>query len=136
MVPPALLQDRSIAFSGAVYCLGTFPLAYIQSLWIAAYFSASLPITQSPQKVLQDTYRHTQYCVMRSAGGYGRVAPDIVFDSLPYVDMLLRDIGLDGRRKGGSVRELWKSYGPEDYRGLIGEWTERERGGVYAKKNA
>ncbi|KAF2827715.1 FAD/NAD(P)-binding domain-containing protein [Ophiobolus disseminans] len=126
IVPPTLLLSRSIAFSGAMYSLGTFPLAYIQSLWIGAYLSCTLPLPQSAHEVVEDMYRDTQYCVLRSAGGYGRVAPDIVFDSLPYFDVLLRDLGLDGRRKGGGVGEVWRSYGPEDYRGLVGEWMQGE----------
>ena len=134
MIPPSLLHDRSIAFSGAMYCLGAFPLAYIQSLWIATYFSSSLPLPDD-DKAIEGTYRDTQYCVMRSAAGYGRVAPDLVFDSLPYFDVLLRDLGLEGKRKGG-LGEVWKGYGPEDYRGLVGEWMDRnEREGVEGKKD-
>lgn len=64
---------------------------------------------------------------MRTAGGYGRTAPDVVFDTLPYFDVLLRDLGLEARRKGGGVREVVSSYGPEDWRGLVGEWVEKER---------
>jgi hypothetical protein len=108
-----------------MYCLGSFPVAYIQSLWIAAYFDSKLALPA--QDVREETYRDTQYFVLRTAGGYGRVAPDMVFDSLPYFDVLLRDLGLEGRRKGGGLRELWKSYGPEDYRGVIGEWVDGQR---------
>jgi hypothetical protein len=68
-------------------------------------------------------YRDTQYYVIRGAMSYGRTLPDVVFDSLPYFDMLLKDIGMQGKRKGGlfGVRECFKSYGPEDYKGLIGD---------------
>jgi hypothetical protein len=65
MVPPAFLSDRSIAFAGAMYTLGTFPLAYIQSLWIAAYFDDKLTVSlPSPEKTLEETYLHTQYCAL------------------------------------------------------------------------
>jgi hypothetical protein len=128
IVPPAFLNDRSIAFSGAMFCLGSYPLAYIQSLWITAYFDDKLSLPfPPPEQVIEDTYRDTQYFVLRTAGGYGRTAPDVVFDTLPYFDMLLRDLGLNGRRKGGGVREVVSSYGPEDYRGLIEEWVRKER---------
>jgi len=31
---------------------------------------------------------------------------------------------------------VWKGYGPEDYRGLVGEWMDRnEREGVEGKKD-
>jgi hypothetical protein len=133
MVPPSLLKDRSIAFVGAMYCLGSFPLAYIQSLWIAAYFDNKLTLPETG--VHEETYRDTQYFILRNAGGYGRVAPDIVFDSLPHFDVLLGDLGLQGRRKGGGLREVWKSYGPEDYRGLLEEWVRKEEDRREAKKD-
>jgi len=51
----------------------------------------------------------------------------LVFDSLPYFDVLLRDLGLEGKRKSG-LGEVWKGYGPEDYRGLVGELMDRNKG--------
>ncbi|KAF1946603.1 FAD/NAD(P)-binding domain-containing protein [Clathrospora elynae] len=131
IVPPFTLQDRSIAFAGSLLCLGSFPLAYIQSLWITSYFDGTLPLPSStPNQILEETYRDTQYCVLRGAMGYGGTLPDLVFDSLPYFDTLLKDLGLEGRRKGGllGVRECVKSYGPGDYRGLIEEVERREQG--------
>jgi hypothetical protein len=133
MAPPALLEQRSIAFTGALYCLGTFPLAYIQSLWIAAYFDNKLTLPQTD--VHEETLKDTQYFVLRNAGGYGRVAPDMVFDSLPHFDVLLKDLGLHGRRKGGGLGEIWKSYGPEDYRGLLEEWIGKEKERSEGKKD-
>lgn len=130
-IAPPTLQDRSIAFAGALLNLGTFSCAYIQSLWIAAYFddALSVPIA-SPELILSEVYRDSQYCVLRGPTTSGRILPDVVFDSLPYFDLLLHDLGLEGKRKGGllGVRECVKSYGPEDYRGLLAQWEER-RGG-------
>ncbi|KAF1837960.1 flavin-binding monooxygenase-like protein-like protein [Decorospora gaudefroyi] len=122
MVPPdrGLMNGRDIAFAGALFCLGTFPCAYIQSLWISRFFdlrrtTQSLSSTQA----LEETYRDTQYCALRGAMSYGSTMPDLVFDTLPYFDMLLTDLEVEGRRKGGGIRECVKSYGPEDYRGLL-----------------
>ena len=119
MIPPKAMGDRNIAFAGALLCLGAFPNAYIQSLWITAYLDGTLPIPSSPTKTLEETYRNTQYCVLRGAMSYGHTLPDLVFDTLPYFDTLLRDLGMQERRKGGGVRECVSSYGPEDYRGLL-----------------
>jgi len=52
--------------------------------------------------------------------GYGAHYPDFVFDTLPYFDVLLQDLGLKNERKGG-VRELGEAYGPKDYSGLLDE---------------
>ena len=79
---------------------------------------------------------HAQY--LRWRYPYGRGAPDFVFDAVPYLDMLLRDLGLEHRRKRGwgglrEVREVFEAYGPRDYAGLVGEWVSawegREGGG-------
>jgi hypothetical protein len=128
MVPPAFLHSHSIAFAGSLYCLGSFPLAYIQSLWISAYFDDKLSLPfEADEKVVEKVYRDTQYCVLRTAGGgYGRTAPDVVFDSLPYFDVLLRDLGLEARRKGEWWKEIVASYGPEDWRGLVAEWEMKQ----------
>ena len=63
----------------------------------------------------------------------------MAFDAIPYVDMLLRDLGLDWRRKvkvenaketgfagWRAVKAWWREvfwpYGPGDYIGLVDEW--------------
>lgn len=71
-------------------------------------------------------------------GGYGDTAPDLVFDSLSYFDVLMGDLGLDGRRLGGNGegkgtcgwwwREWFGCYGPQNYKGLVREWVEKEEG--------
>ena len=124
MVPPNLYQERSVAFTGALMSLGAFPCAYIQSIWIAAWLDGTMsaPITLSHSKVLEATYRDTQYCVIRGAMSYGHTLPDLVFDTLPYFDMLLEDLKdhtINGHRKGWALKECVSSYGPEDYRGLL-----------------
>lgn len=137
IAPLSFLTDRTVAFSGALYCLGTFPCAYLQSLWITAYFDDVLPAPfVSPATLRKETYRYTQYCALRGAMSHGRVFPDLVFDSLPYFDQLLGDLGMSGKRKGGrwSFGEVVKSYGPEDYKGLLDE-VERKLYCDEAKKD-
>ncbi|EUC40661.1 hypothetical protein COCMIDRAFT_9508 [Bipolaris oryzae ATCC 44560] len=132
IAPPRFLTHPTIAFAGAVHCLGTFPCAYIQSLWIESFFSGTLATPFSPseqESVLKEVYRNSQYGVHRGAMSYGYILPDLVFDTLPYFDVLLRDLGLRDRRKGGGVKEWVEGYGPEDYRGLLEEVEVRRRRG-------
>jgi len=137
MVPVSDLQKRSIGFAGALMTLGNASSAYIQSLWLAAYLDDTLELANTPsEQLIHDTYRDTQYCALRNAMGYGNKFPDLVFDSLPYHDALMRDLGFDGKRKGMVLgfrnwgAECWKSYGPEDYRGLVEKWEHKiERNG-------
>lgn len=127
MVPLSDIQNRSIGFVGAMMTLGTTSSAYIQALWLAAYFDGALPLSifKSPSDIKYQTYLETQYCAIRHAMGYGNKFPDLVFDSLPYFDVLLRDLGFEGKRKGRFTAEYFGSYGPEDYRGLVDEWRTR-----------
>ncbi|ORY12034.1 flavin-binding monooxygenase-like protein-like protein [Clohesyomyces aquaticus] len=132
LVPPTDIHRRSIGFAGALMSLGNASCAYLQSLWLTAYLDGTLSLPNMPLEQLKyETYRDTQYCVIRNAMGYGNKFPDLVFDSLPYFDLLLQDLGFEAKRKGKLLgmtnwgAECFKSYGPEDYRGLVAEWQRR-----------
>jgi hypothetical protein len=127
MVPPSDFPDRSIGFAGALMTLGTAPCAYIQALWLTAYLDGTLqlPSATSIPQIRYQTYMETLYCAIRHAMGYGNKYPDLVFDSLPYYDVLLKDLGTEGKRKSGLITEYFGSYGPEDYRGLVSDWESR-----------
>jgi hypothetical protein len=107
-----------------LYTLGTYPAAYIQSLWISAYFAGQIPLG-SHEEVLDRTYRDSQYCMLRAAGGYGRSAPDLVWDTLPYFDVLLGDLGMGRDAFGGAGKGMFVGHGPEDWSGCVGEWEAR-----------
>ncbi|KAJ4365884.1 hypothetical protein N0V83_008506 [Neocucurbitaria cava] len=144
IAPPALLPTRSIAFAGALMCLGTFPCAYLQSLWITSLFDGSLALPSSPssfpsspsptsslstaflghQQIHHEMLRDTQYCVLRGAMSYGHTLPDLVFDSLPYFDVLLADLGVRGGRKGGWWKGLGSVWCLMDRRIIVG-WLGR-----------
>jgi hypothetical protein len=59
----------------------------------------------------------------RITGGAGRRYPDLVFDSLPYIDALLRDLGVSARRKSSLLKEIFEPYRLKDYQGLVEEWN-------------
>lgn len=142
MVPPAFLKERSIGFAGAISCLGNASCAYLQGLWLAAHFDGTLNLPEaSSEEIRHEVYRDTQYCALRHAMGGGDLYPDIVFDSLPYFDVLMRDLGFEGKRKGtvlGGYRnwaaESFQSYGPEDYDSLVGQWKRRMAATAGTKK--
>jgi hypothetical protein len=142
LVPPSDLHRRSIGFAGALMSLGNTSCAYLQSLWLAAYFDGTLTLPDiAVDQLKYEMYRDTQYCALRNAMGYGNKYPDLVFDSLPYFDVLMRDLGLEGKRKGTFLgiknwgAECFRSYGPEDYRGLVDDWKKRVECGGEDKKN-
>ncbi len=146
MVPPAFIEERSIAYTGMVINTIGAITAQTQALWVTSYFNGTLPLDQldndkAPNdddddaatssslrdRVQWDTVLHSQFGVWRYPGGLGRRFPDFVFDALPYLDRLLRDLGLPFRRKHSFMAECLEPYGPADYRGLVDEWRIKNK---------
>ncbi|KAF8456576.1 hypothetical protein BGX38DRAFT_1266322 [Terfezia claveryi] len=125
MVPPAFINDRSIAFAGSLQSICTALIAQSQALWLAAYFGQKLKLNLDDEaKVKREAILHARFGKWRCPGGSGSLWPDFVFDSIPYVDLLLADVGLNGRRKGGMLKECFQPYGTKDYLGLVEEWKK------------
>ncbi|EAW08922.1 flavin-binding monooxygenase-like protein [Aspergillus clavatus NRRL 1] len=142
MVPPGLTADRSLAFMGITMTINTTMIAQAQALWITAYFGGRLtptatercpasvrvadekrgPEDQAARDLAWETALHTQFGRWRYPGGFGARNPDFVFDAVPYVDLLLRELGVNPVRKTGVVGRVLEPYGMEDYRGLVEEW--------------
>ena len=144
MVPAAYINDRSIGFAGMIMSVHTTTCAQAQALWLTAYFSGGLQQdVQQPQFPLEkpiqtsqvtpfndkavqwQTVLQSQFGKWRYPTGYGKRYPDFAFDAVPYMDMLLRDLGLKFLRKGWWWREWFEPYGPGDYRGLVNEWKAK-----------
>lgn len=139
MVPPAFLEDRNIAYTGFLMTFSNPLNAQIQALWLTAYLEGKLPLDRlrkldkelaipepfdsDPAK--WDTILHSQFGKWRCPEGKGSRHPDYVFDTIPYIDRLLRDLGLEYRRKGGLLAECFTPYTQEDYRGLVDEWRTK-----------
>jgi hypothetical protein len=51
-----------------------------------------------------------------------------VFDALPYIDLLLQDLGLKINRHNGTWAELFHPYCPQDFVGLVDEWVDVHSG--------
>ena len=146
MVPPSarLLQTRDIAFAGVLLNFSTFLIAHAQAIWITAYFNDQLPASVLPPlkrrpedealetttaktitDIRRETLLHARFGKWRYPAGHGAQFPDFVFDALPYVDLLVSDLGLKVLRKAGWWAEVVEPYGPEDYRDLVAEFAAR-----------
>lgn len=154
VVPPpttaGLLARRDIAFAGVLMNFSVPLMAHAQALWISAYFDARLSPSVIPplpatttassgdaaagakaktvEEARYETVLHSRFGKWRYPAGYGTRFPDFVFDALPYVDLLVEDLGLPIYRKQGWIAEATEPYGPADYRGLVDEW--RAKNGV------
>ncbi|KAL2022824.1 hypothetical protein VTK56DRAFT_4355 [Thermocarpiscus australiensis] len=145
MVPPSarFLQTRDIAFAGVLLNFSTFMVAHAQSVWISAYFNDQLPARVVPPlrpgsvhkdagvipkaktvaQIRDETVLHARFGKWRYPAGHGAQFPDFVFDALPYVDLLVNDLGLKVHRKKGWLAEITEPYGPEDYKDLVAEFA-------------
>lgn len=120
---------------GAHITLHTAILAQAQALWVTAFFKHRVPrlITSSQhspdmEAIQRSTFYHTEYQRMRrpkETDGTGDRCPDLVFDSIPYVDLLLSDLGLPYHRKGSWYREITEPYNLRDFKGLVEEWQSK-----------
>jgi hypothetical protein len=123
MVPPSTIKDCDIVFMGYMLTISVPIIAQAQALWVTAYFSGKEGAVKMPKDEALVRYQsvlHSRYSKWRYPEGF-RTFPDFVFDAVPYLDLLLGDLGLKVHRKGG-WRELFRPYGPEDYNGLVREW--------------
>lgn len=119
---PELMALHNIGFAGMAWSLSQPLIAELQALWLAAYLNGNLKISKTPDEVIWETTLHSQFNKWRCPAGFGSKCADMVFDSLPYFDMLLCDLGLTVHRKGTWFKELTQPYGPEDYNGIVDEW--------------
>ena len=123
------MADRNIAFLGMDLSVHAIMVAQAQALWITAFFENEISDLRSEviqqRQVELDTALHVEYQKLRrprGAGGHGAGFPDLVFDSLPYVDLLLQDLRLRTRRKNNVFADFFRPYSLSDYQGLVREW--------------
>jgi hypothetical protein len=127
LVPPATAHARNFAVTGVVSSIGTAICDQMQALWITAYFDGTLNLPQSTDEIEYTTELSTRFGYWRYPVDHGASHGAFVFDSLLYVDTLLRDLGLRFKRKGSWWRELVKGYSPTDYAGIVEEWIALRR---------
>ena len=129
------LQNKNIAFIGLHSSIHAVLVAQAQALWITAFFEDKVehlsPFNIDFKAVKFNSILENVYGRMRrpkESGGAAGKYPDLVWDSLPYVDTLLRDLGLSPNRKSSWWKERFEVYLPRDYRGIIEEWKRKALG--------
>ncbi|KAH8719251.1 putative dimethylaniline monooxygenase [Phaeosphaeriaceae sp. PMI808] len=126
MVPSTMVSKRNFAFAGMISSVSTAICASTQGLWITAFFDDKLEReAKSQENITSEIMMHTQWGKWRYPCGYGASLPDFVFEGIPYVDMLLKDIGIQNKRKPSFIQELISPYCPEDYNGVLEEYQQK-----------
>lgn len=131
IAPPdaELMKLHNIGFVGMGFTVGSNISAQMQSLWLTAYLGGDMKIDQSTDQVLWETTLHSQFQKWRHPTSYGNLTADIVYECLPYYDLLLDDLGLKVYRKRNRVAEWITPYGPADYQKIVEEWKEKKARG-------
>ncbi|TLD23909.1 hypothetical protein PspLS_06307 [Pyricularia sp. CBS 133598] len=139
IAPPGLAAtgDRSLVFIGMHNNLSNLTRLEVQSLWAASYLLghtlADPNLDGSPRSakaIFEDAALLQRWAQRRAPLGHGRSYPDLVFDSIPYWDMLLHDLGLRTARKGSLWKELFEPYTQQDFAGLVDEYLAKGHRGV------
>ncbi|OQE00320.1 hypothetical protein PENVUL_c054G05581 [Penicillium vulpinum] len=124
-IPVSLAQkgDRSLAILGQIHTVQTPLLSEVQSFWSILYLLGDLnvpDIDEMAQEVsLWNAWTRKRYLTQ------GHKFPYSLYDFLPYVDTLFRDLGLNSHRKSNAVAELLEPYKPEDFDGFIDEYIAK-----------
>ncbi|OTA99896.1 hypothetical protein M426DRAFT_66913 [Hypoxylon sp. CI-4A] len=142
LVPPSprFLRPRDTAFIGHQTNFSNAITAHITALWIHAYFAGRLardPVKavdddEAMKKLQYETLLHNRFGKWRYPTE-GNQIPSYIFDTVPYLDLLQHDLGLNPYRKSGMLAEMYDSYGPEDYRHINEEWLEKRKRSQIAK---
>ncbi|KAK7946985.1 uncharacterized protein PG986_011306 [Apiospora aurea] len=103
MVPATdrLLQSRDIAFAGMM-----LPAQVLPPKSEAKKDGGSRIRSKSLEDVRYETVLHSRFGKWRYPAGNGARFPDFVFDGVPYMDLLLHDLGLRVHRKSGWLAEI------------------------------
>ena len=131
------MRSKNLAFIGMHLAVHALMVAQAQALWITAFFEDQILDLKSlhldEKKIEFETAIHVEYERLRrprGAGGHGGRFPDLVFDCVPYIDLLLQDLKLPARRKRGVLAELFVPYRLSDYKGLVQDWKMKHRLGL------
>jgi hypothetical protein len=127
MILPAFVKSRTLGFVGAYRSPATTIIAQTQALWMTAFLDGQLPALKSPddataERIMYETVLHTQFGKWRYSRGFGARFPELWFDCLPYVDLMLKDVGIQNQRKKNLWAERFTPHMPADYIGIVDEY--------------
>ncbi|KAK1621870.1 hypothetical protein BDP81DRAFT_510787 [Colletotrichum phormii] len=122
-VEMALKGDRSLVILGQIHTIQTPLVSEVQSLWAIHYLQGELPVpdldTMATEVALWNAWTRKRYL------NQGQKFPYSLYDFLPYVDSLFKDLGLNSRRKTNPVSEMLVSYRPNDFRGFVNKYMDQ-----------
>ena len=127
IAPPSQVCSgtRSLAFLSTITSYQTTIKCELTSLWAYAYLYDALKVQPGTDAdVMYEATLWSRFGKWRCPMGWQGKLADFFHDSMPYYDLMLRDLGLKSWRKGWGL--LGEVFGPwyevKDYRGVVDEW--------------
>jgi len=118
----AATGDRSIIFPGFIHTIFTPTVSEVQALWgVAFLLGLHNPPSQSEMELEVaewNAWSRKRYVSQGKKHAYA------IFDFLPYVDVMLKDIGVNPRRKQNWFKNLFMPAYPREYRGMQEEFRQ------------
>ena len=129
-VPPAYWEKQNIAIIGTFLSLGQAVSAQCQALWVSSFLDGDLSSQMGLVKPLTieeiewETELQTQFHRLRTPAGCGDRHGEFTFETLPFYDLLLRDMGIKTQRKPTWWKDKTEPHGPADYKGLVDDYIK------------
>lgn len=120
----APLKDDSILFMNYITASSKLFAAEAQAIWAVAFFDKNivLPSIEEREKEIAAWIAWNRRRYLSN----GQLGMFVVFDTVPYVDGLLNDIGVTAHRKGW-IRDIFEPFMPADLGKAWGEYLNRHR---------
>jgi len=128
MIPLGFLKTHNFAWAGMSLSLRGCLCAEIQALWIIAFLDGKVDATlPSREQAEWQPLLQSRFYWWKAPMGMGGSRTDMAFETMPYIDTLIKDLGLKPGRKRSWWREIFEWYGVDDFRGIVDEWLRNSR---------
>jgi len=114
------MKDHSIVILGQIHTTQTPTIAEIQALWAAAYLLGDLELPR--ESIMVREVAEWNAWTRKRYASVGERYPYALFDWVPYLDQLLRDLNLKTKRYDGLLTDFFRPYGPHCYQNVVGEY--------------
>jgi len=118
----AATGDRSIVFPGFIHTIFTPTVSEVQALWGVAFLLGLYNPPSLSEMELEiaewNAWSRKRYVCQGKKHAYA------IYDFLPYIDVLLKDLGVNPKRKQNWFADLFTPAYPREYRGILSEFKQ------------
>ncbi|KAF5564995.1 hypothetical protein FNAPI_1880 [Fusarium napiforme] len=117
--------DRSILFPGHIHSAFTPLAAELQALWGVSWMLGwrDLP----PREEMEVEAANFNAWTRKRYLEQGKKHSYFIYDYIPYIDTLMKDLGLNPFRKNNVFEEWFVRYKPSDYKTILDEYLSLRR---------